>query len=425
MERDLVRCCFSGSLGAGRERGAEHPVVRRRLTAAVTRASSFELVRGLGLCRAMAQDDPAHDEDARRRLWTNWHRIGTLCRHCGGKPHDLEHEGRFGHDEFCETRPHEAELPGGYELDDDVERIDLDAVDRYLAEEPHRARASARVVEDLVVEPRASSASITASGSRLRTDLLGRAHALVSRRRLRARRAPRQGSGGGARSRGGRGQPACTSAWLLHTRDAQRTVRALRFGPPCERLWSATRLTAVRASPRSRSPRRRRRLRSSRSSCSRCPISTATETTLVASRGDHVLQPRRRARSARPRPVRAPPRPRPDGIVGVALFAGGSAGCAAAWSLTRSSPSAASRGSAARCCSPRPFAPSRRSADRPAGALRLDDGRDDRRSGGRRWRVLTQLFDWRAIFAVQVPLALVALAAMVDDPRPRPASDPE
>ena len=28
--------------------------------------------------------------------------------------------------------------------------------------------------------------------------------------------------------------------------------------------------------------------------------------------------------------------------------------------------------------------------------------------------VLTQLFDWRAIFVVQVPLALVALAAMTD-----------
>ena len=43
------------------------------------------------------------------------------------------------------------ELPGGYELDDDVERIDLDAVHRYLAEESYWAEGRPRaVVEDLV-----------------------------------------------------------------------------------------------------------------------------------------------------------------------------------------------------------------------------------------------------------------------------------
>ena len=43
------------------------------------------------------------------------------------------------------------ELPGGYELDDDVERIDLDAVHRYLAEESYWAEGRSRaVVEDLV-----------------------------------------------------------------------------------------------------------------------------------------------------------------------------------------------------------------------------------------------------------------------------------
>jgi GNAT superfamily N-acetyltransferase len=43
------------------------------------------------------------------------------------------------------------ELPGGYELDDDPGRIDLDAVHRYLSEESYWAKGRPReVVEDLV-----------------------------------------------------------------------------------------------------------------------------------------------------------------------------------------------------------------------------------------------------------------------------------
>ena len=43
------------------------------------------------------------------------------------------------------------ELPGGYELDDDSARIDVDAVHGYLAEESYWARGRAReVVEELV-----------------------------------------------------------------------------------------------------------------------------------------------------------------------------------------------------------------------------------------------------------------------------------
>jgi GNAT superfamily N-acetyltransferase len=43
------------------------------------------------------------------------------------------------------------ELPGGYELDDDPGRIDVDAVHRYLAEESYWARGRPReTVEELV-----------------------------------------------------------------------------------------------------------------------------------------------------------------------------------------------------------------------------------------------------------------------------------
>jgi hypothetical protein len=110
-------------------------------------------------------------------------------------------------------------------------------------------------------------------------------------------------------------------------------------------------------------------------------------------------------------------RPRPTGIVGIGLFAAGSAGCAAAWSLDvligfrclqglggALLLAASLRGLAAFAGTPArgavvwTFAGTIGAAAGPA-------------LGG----VLTQLFDWRAIFVVQVPLALVAIAAMADD----------
>jgi predicted MFS family arabinose efflux permease len=110
-------------------------------------------------------------------------------------------------------------------------------------------------------------------------------------------------------------------------------------------------------------------------------------------------------------------RPRPTGIVGVALFAGASAGCAAAWSLDALIAfrcvqglggalllAAALRALAAFCGSPSRGA-----------AVWTTAGTIGAAAGPALGGVLTQLFDWRAIFVFQVPLALVALAAMVDD----------
>jgi predicted MFS family arabinose efflux permease len=120
-------------------------------------------------------------------------------------------------------------------------------------------------------------------------------------------------------------------------------------------------------------------------------------------------------------------RPRPTGIVGVALFAGGSAGCAAAWSLDALIAfrcvqglggalllAASLRALAALCGSP----------GRGAVVWTMA-GTIGAAAGPALGGVLTQLFDWRAIFAVQVPLALVALAAMVDDRVRDVPSDPK
>ncbi|HEU0304583.1 MAG TPA: MFS transporter [Gaiellaceae bacterium] len=110
-------------------------------------------------------------------------------------------------------------------------------------------------------------------------------------------------------------------------------------------------------------------------------------------------------------------RPRPTGIVGAGLFAAGSAGCAAAWSLDALIAfrclqglggalllAAALRGLAAFTGSPARGA-----------VLWTMAGTIGAAAGPALGGVLTQAFDWRAIFAVQVPLALVALVALADE----------
>ena len=120
-------------------------------------------------------------------------------------------------------------------------------------------------------------------------------------------------------------------------------------------------------------------------------------------------------------------RPRLTGIVGIVLFAGGSAGCAAAWSLDALI--------AFRCVQGLGGALLLAAALRALAALTGSPGRGaavwttagtiGAAAGPALGGVLTQLFDWRAIFVVQVPLALVALAAMVDDRVRDVPSDPK
>jgi MFS family permease len=110
-------------------------------------------------------------------------------------------------------------------------------------------------------------------------------------------------------------------------------------------------------------------------------------------------------------------RPRPTGIVGVALFAAGSAGCAAAWTLDvliGFRCLQALGGTLLLAASLRGLAALTGSRVRAAVVWTLA-GTIGAAAGPALGGVLTQLFDWRAIFVVQVPLALVALAAMTDD----------
>jgi len=108
--------------------------------------------------------------------------------------------------------------------------------------------------------------------------------------------------------------------------------------------------------------------------------------------------------------------PAPTGAVGVLVFAVASAGCASSWRLEvliafRCLQGlggalllvAALRGLAALSGSPARGA-----------VIWTTAGTIGAAAGPALGGVLTQLFDWRAIFVVQVPLALVALAAMLD-----------
>ena len=135
------------------------------------------------------------------------------------------------------------ELPGGYELDDDVDRIDLDAVHRYLSDESYWAEGRPRaVVEELV------RGATRVVGLYRDDEQVGFARAfsdghtiayladvyVLEEHRGRGlgvelvREAVEQSPFSGAR-------------WLLHTRDAQRLYERFGFGPPGERLMERRR----------------------------------------------------------------------------------------------------------------------------------------------------------------------------------------
>jgi GNAT superfamily N-acetyltransferase len=129
-------------------------------------------------------------------------------------------------------------LPGGYELDDDVDRIDLDAVHCYLAEESYWAEGRPReVVEDLV-RGATRVVGLYHDGAQV-----GFARALSDGHTLSYLAdvyvlEEHRGRGLGVelvREAIEGGQLAHTR-WLLHTKDAQRLYERFGFGPPSERL---------------------------------------------------------------------------------------------------------------------------------------------------------------------------------------------
>jgi GNAT superfamily N-acetyltransferase len=129
-------------------------------------------------------------------------------------------------------------LPGGYVLDDDPERIDVDAVHHYLAEESYWARGRARdVVEELVGtatrvvglyhdDEQIGFARVVSDGHTFA--YLADVYVLAKHR----------GGGLGVElvREAVEGSELARLRWLLHTRDAQTLYERFGFGSPSERL---------------------------------------------------------------------------------------------------------------------------------------------------------------------------------------------
>jgi GNAT superfamily N-acetyltransferase len=129
-------------------------------------------------------------------------------------------------------------FPGGFELDDDPARIDVDAVHRYLSEQSYWAAGRSREAVDQLVRHAARVVGLYQGGeqvgfARAVSDGVAVAY-LADVYVLPAHR----GQGLGVelvREMVERG-PYARVRWLLHTSDAHGLYARLGFGPPGERL---------------------------------------------------------------------------------------------------------------------------------------------------------------------------------------------
>ena len=129
-------------------------------------------------------------------------------------------------------------LPGGFELDDDPGRVDVDAVHRYLSEESYWAAGRSRDTVERLVREAARVVGLYRGGEQVgfargvsdgvAVAYLADVYVLPGY----------QGHGLGeelVRELVERG-PFAHVRWLLHTKDAQGLYARLGFGPPGERL---------------------------------------------------------------------------------------------------------------------------------------------------------------------------------------------
>jgi GNAT superfamily N-acetyltransferase len=130
------------------------------------------------------------------------------------------------------------ELPGGYELDDDRSRVDVDAVHRYLSEESYWAAGRSRETVERLVAEAARVVGIYRDGEQVgfaRAVSDGVAVAYLADVYVLP---GHQGHGLGKElvaemvERG----PYANVRWLLHTRDAHALYGQFGFGVPGERL---------------------------------------------------------------------------------------------------------------------------------------------------------------------------------------------
>jgi len=129
-------------------------------------------------------------------------------------------------------------LPGGYELDDDPGRVDIDSVHRYLSEQSYWAAGRSRDTVARLVREAARVVGVYLGGEQIgfaRAVSDGVAVAYLADVYVLPEH---QGHGLGkelVRETVERG-PFAHVRWLLHTRDAHGLYAQLGFGAPGERL---------------------------------------------------------------------------------------------------------------------------------------------------------------------------------------------
>lgn len=135
------------------------------------------------------------------------------------------------------------ELPGGYELDDDVDRIDIDAVHRYLSKESYWAEGRPRAVVEDLVRGATRVVGLYRDGAQVgfaRTFSDGHTLAYLADVYVLEEH---RGHGLGVElvREAVEHSPFGDACWLLHTRDAQPLYERFGFGQPGERLMERRR----------------------------------------------------------------------------------------------------------------------------------------------------------------------------------------
>jgi len=130
------------------------------------------------------------------------------------------------------------ELPGGYELDDDGSRIDLDAVHRYLSDESYWAKGRSRAVVEDLVRSATRVIGLYHEGAQVGfARVLSDGHVLGYLADVYVL-AEHRGRGLGVelvRDAVER-SPFTPRRWILHTQDAQGLYERFGFGPPSAHL---------------------------------------------------------------------------------------------------------------------------------------------------------------------------------------------
>lgn len=130
------------------------------------------------------------------------------------------------------------ELPGGYELDDDRDRIDLEAVYRYLAEESYWAKGRDRETVMELVRGATRVLGIYYGGEQVGfARVLSDGHVVAYLADVYVLPEHRgRGLGIELVREAVEGGPFRARRWLLHTADARGLYEKFGFGPPSERL---------------------------------------------------------------------------------------------------------------------------------------------------------------------------------------------